>query len=73
MGLRKRAIMLENNPIDGSGIRVEEDRPLPTVNYKYEKRQKEIEKKKKRAEKDRLKEIKKNIKPEENPVPPAEK
>jgi hypothetical protein len=65
--------MLKNNPLDCSRKRVQEDRPLPTVNYKYEKRQKEIEKKKKRAEKDRLKEIKKNIKPDEKTGPSAEK
>jgi hypothetical protein len=45
---------------------------LPKVNYKHEKRQKELEKKKKKAEKIRLKEIKKNIKPEENPAPSSE-
>ncbi len=38
---------------------------MPPVNYKYEKRQKELEKKKKKAEKNRQKEIKKNIKPDE--------
>jgi hypothetical protein len=47
--------------------------PLPPVNYKYEKRQKELEKKKKKAEKNRLKEIKKNIKPEEKQDPASEK
>jgi hypothetical protein len=46
---------------------------LPPVNYKYEKRQKELEKKKKKAEKARLKEIKKNIMPEEKPAPASEK
>jgi len=51
----------------------QKDGPLPTVNYKYEKRQKELVKKKKKAEKTRLKEIKKNIKPEEKPVPAPEK
>jgi hypothetical protein len=49
------------------------DNPLPKTNYQYEKRQKELEKKKKKAEKARLKEIKKNIKPEENPAPAVEK
>jgi major membrane immunogen (membrane-anchored lipoprotein) len=47
--------------------------PLPPVNYKYEKRQKELEKKKKKAEKNRQKEIKKNIKPEEKIIPGPEK
>jgi hypothetical protein len=46
---------------------------LPTVNYKYEKRQKELEKKKKKAEKNRQKEIKKNILPEAKPVSSTEK
>ena len=32
---------------------------MPTVNYKYEKRQKELDKKKKKAEKSRIKEIRK--------------
>lgn len=50
-----------------------EEGPLPPVNYKYEKRQKELEKKKKKAEKNRLKEIKKNIKPEEKVNPAPEK
>ena len=50
----------------------QKDAPLPQINYKHEKRQKELEKKKKRAEKIRLKEIKKNVKPEENPVPSSE-
>jgi hypothetical protein len=49
------------------------DDSVPTPNYKYEKRQKELDKKKKKAEKKRLREIKKNTKPEETPVqPPAE-
>jgi hypothetical protein len=43
---------------------------LPTTNYKYEKRQKELEKKKKKAEKEKRKEIKKNNQPEET-LPPA--
>jgi hypothetical protein len=46
---------------------------LPKVNYKHEKRQRELDKKKKKAAKIKQKEIKKNIKPEENPVPPSEK
>ena len=45
---------------------------MPKVNYKYEKRQKELEKKKKKAEKIKQREIKKNIKQGEVPVPPAE-
>jgi len=49
------------------------DETLPTVNYKYEKRQKELEKKKKKAEKERLKEIKKNIKPDVKPISLPEK
>jgi hypothetical protein len=49
------------------------DDPLPKTNYQYEKRQKELEKKKKKAEKIRLKQIKKNIKPEENPIPDPDK
>jgi hypothetical protein len=36
---------------------------VPKVNYKHEKRQRELEKKKKKAEKIKQKEIKKNIKP----------
>jgi len=46
---------------------------LPTTNYKYEKRQKELEKKKKQAEKEKRKEIKKNNQPEETPLPAPEK
>jgi hypothetical protein len=46
---------------------------LPKTNYQYEKRQKELDKKKKKAEKVRLKEVKKAIKPEENPTPMPEK
>jgi hypothetical protein len=42
---------------------------LPVANYKFEKRQKEIEKKKKRAQKEKKKEIKKNNPPVE--IPPA--
>jgi hypothetical protein len=45
---------------------------LPKVNYKHEKRQKELEKKKKKAEKVRQKEIRKNTKPEEAPAPSSE-
>jgi hypothetical protein len=45
---------------------------LPTVNYKHEKRQKELEKKKKKAEKIKRKEIKKNIAPKDNPASPSE-
>jgi hypothetical protein len=47
----------------------EKEGTLPPVNYKYEKRQKELEKKKKKAEKNRQKEIKKNIKPDEKVNP----
>ena len=50
----------------------QKDDPLAKVNYKYEKRQKELEKKRKKAEKIKQKEIKKNIKQDEIPVPPAE-
>jgi hypothetical protein len=46
---------------------------LPTVNYKHEKRQKELEKKKKKDEKNKKKEIKKGNKPQENPVSSSEK
>jgi hypothetical protein len=49
------------------------DKPMVKTNYQYEKRQKELDKKKKKAEKERLKEIRKNNKPEENPVPASEK
>jgi hypothetical protein len=45
---------------------------VPKPNYKYEKRQKELDKKKKKAEKDRLRELRKNTKPEETPAPPPE-
>lgn len=51
----------------------QKDDPLPKTNYQYEKRQKELDKKKKKAEKVRLKQIKKNIKPEENPGSSSEK
>jgi hypothetical protein len=46
---------------------------LPTVNYKHEKRQKELEKKKKKDEKNKKKEHKKGNKPQENPVSSSEK
>lgn len=39
---------------------------MPTVNYKYEKRQKELEKKKKKAEKEKRKQEKKIVQPGEN-------
>jgi hypothetical protein len=45
---------------------------LPKVNYKHEKRQRELAKKREKAEKLKQKEIKKKNKPEENPVPPPE-
>jgi hypothetical protein len=54
------------------GIVFQKDDPVPKVNYKHEKRQRELDKKKKKAQKIKEKEIKKNIKPEENPVPPSE-
>ena len=41
---------------------------MAKTNYQYEKRQKELDKKKKKAEKERLKQIRKTIKPEENPA-----
>jgi hypothetical protein len=46
---------------------------MPAVNYQYEKRKKELEKKKKKDEKLKRKEIKKNIKPKEEPAPSPEK
>ena len=46
---------------------------MPAVNYQYEKRKKELEKKKKKDEKIKRKEIKKNIKPKEEPAPASEK
>jgi len=53
------------------GIIFQKDKPMPAVNYQYEKRQKELEKKKKKAEKERNKEIKKNSnKPKATPPPP---
>jgi hypothetical protein len=45
---------------------------LPTINYKHEKRQKELEKKKKKDEKIKKKEIKKGNKAPENPVSSSE-
>jgi hypothetical protein len=51
----------------------QKDNPLPTINYKHEKRQKELEKKKKRAEKEKKKEIKKVNPPEETPPAAPEK
>jgi len=46
---------------------------MPAVNYQYEKRKKELEKKKKKDEKLKRKEIKKNIKPKEEPASSSEK
>jgi len=69
----KGAIISKHQVKKSSGRLFKKDEPLPTVNYKYEKRQKELEKKKKKAEKTRLKENKRIIRPEEKPVPPAEK
>jgi hypothetical protein len=51
----------------------QEEEDLPTTNYKYEKRQKELDKKKKKAEKEKRKENKKNNQPEETPPPAPEK
>jgi hypothetical protein len=51
----------------------QKDGLMPAVNYQYEKRKKELEKKKKRDEKLKRKEIKKNIKPKEEPAPSPEK
>jgi hypothetical protein len=45
---------------------------LAKVNYKYEKRQKELDKKKKKDEKLRRKQEKKTVQPAENPEPPKE-
>ena len=56
-----------------SRITFQKDEPLPTTNYKYEKRQKELEKKKKKAEKEKRKEIKKNNQSIETPPPTPEK
>jgi hypothetical protein len=45
---------------------------LAKVNYKYEKRQKELDKKKKKDEKLRRKQEKKPVLPAENTEPPKE-
>ena len=45
---------------------------MPKINYKYEKRKKELDKKKKREEKQKRREIKKNQKQDENPAVSAE-
>jgi hypothetical protein len=45
---------------------------LAKVNYKYEKRQKELDKKKKKDEKLRRKQEKKTVLPAENTEPPKE-
>ncbi len=46
----------------------EKDIILVKVNYKHEKRQKELEKKKKKEQKIKRKQEKKEIQPQENPV-----
>jgi hypothetical protein len=48
------------------------DNPLPQVNYKHEKRQRELEKKKKKDQKIKSKLNKKPAQPEENSQKPAE-
>jgi hypothetical protein len=50
----------------------EKDIALAKVNYKYEKRQKELDKKKKKDEKLRRKQEKKTVQPAENAEPPKE-
>jgi len=49
---------------------------LAKVNYKYEKRQKELDKKKKKEQKEREKQLRKNaqiqVTPENNETPPAQ-
>ena len=49
------------------------DNPLPQVNYKHEKRQRELEKKKKKEQKIRSKLIKKPAQPKETPEQTPEK
>ena len=49
-----------------------EDAKLPTTNYKYEKRQKELEKKKKKEQKIQQKLNKKNEPAKEKPEQPQE-
>lgn len=46
----------------------EQERPLPTINYKHEKRQKELDKKKKKEQKIKKKQSKKENPPAESPV-----
>jgi hypothetical protein len=50
----------------------EKDTALAKVNYKYEKRQKELDKKKKKDEKLRRKQEKKTVQPAENTEQPKE-
>jgi hypothetical protein len=45
---------------------------LPQVNYKHEKRQRELEKKKKKDQKIKSKVSKKPVQPKETPQPPTE-
>jgi hypothetical protein len=49
------------------------DNPLPQVNYKHEKRQRELEKKKKKEQKIKSKLIKKPVQPKETPEHAPEK
>ncbi|MGQ9834299.1 MAG: hypothetical protein ACUVRJ_11005 [Candidatus Villigracilaceae bacterium] len=46
---------------------------MPKVNYKHEKRQKDIQKKKKRDEKIQRRQSKKEIPPQETPAQPQAK
>jgi hypothetical protein len=48
------------------------DNPLPKTNYKYEKRQKEIQKKKKQEEKLKRRQEKKSHQTQESPAQPSE-
>jgi hypothetical protein len=50
----------------------EKDATLVKVNYKHEKRQKELEKKKKKDEKNRRKQERKNVPPVGSPEQPKE-
>jgi len=45
---------------------------LVKINYKHEKRQKELEKKRKKEEKIKRKQERKNLQPLESPEPPKE-
>jgi hypothetical protein len=49
------------------------DNPLPQVNYKHEKRQRELEKKKKKEQKIRSKLSKKPVQPKDAPEQTPEK